>query len=288
MKKNIALVLSSGGARGFAHIGVIKELEKHGYKITSIAGSSMGALVGGIYATGQLNKLETWLRSLDVREVIRLTDITISKKGLVKGEKIIKKMKEIIPERNIEDLSIPFCAIATDIKNGKEVVFKKGKLYDAIRASVSIPTVFHPYKMDKSYFVDGGVLNPVPANRVNRQDNDLLVVVNVNARIPFEKKLQDKDLTHEKLLKPYIDSLQKKIEKIIPRNKKDEIGMFNLTNKSISLMLNKISELTIHNSNPDLIINISRNSIGTYDFYKTNEIIEIGERAAKEALDEFN
>ena len=129
--KNVALVLSSGGARGFAHIGVIKVLEKEGFKITSVAGTSMGALVGGIYATGQLTNFEEWICSLDIKEVLRLTDLSISNKGLVKGKKIIEKMKEIVPERNIEDLAIPFCAVATDILNGTEKIFTRGKLYDA-------------------------------------------------------------------------------------------------------------------------------------------------------------
>ena len=112
MKRNIALVLSSGGARGFAHIGAINILEKEGFNITSAAGTSMGVLVGGIYATGQLKSFEEWVCSLDIKEVLRLTDFTISKQGLVKGRKVIDKMKEIVPDRNIETLPIPYCAVA--------------------------------------------------------------------------------------------------------------------------------------------------------------------------------
>jgi NTE family protein len=152
MIKNVALVLSSGGARGGAHIGAIKVLEQNGFRITSIAGTSMGALIGGIYATGQLQAFEEWISSLDLWEVLRLTDFSISKKGFVKGKKVIEKIKEIVPEHNIEDLPVPFCAIATEILSGTETIFTKGNLYEAIRASISIPTVFQPDKQEYQYY----------------------------------------------------------------------------------------------------------------------------------------
>jgi NTE family protein len=283
--KNVALVLSSGGARGFAHIGVIKVLEKEGYKITSVAGTSMGALVGGIYATGQLANFEEWICSLDIKEVLRLTDLSISNKGLVKGKKIIEKMKEIVPERNIEDLDIPFCAVATDILNGNEKIFTRGKLYDAIRASISIPTVFQPFQIGENHYVDGGVLNPIPINRITRRENDLLVVVDVNSLIPFEREPAVEDNTIYKKYFRQLKIIQNKQNSVIPRNKKDEISLFNLTNKSISLMLHQISALTLKNYKPDLSINISKESFGTYDFYKAREIIREGESAARKALE---
>ncbi|MCD4768939.1 MAG: patatin-like phospholipase family protein [Bacteroidales bacterium] len=284
MKKNIALVLSSGGARGFAHIGVINELQQQGFNITSIAGSSMGALVGGIYATGQLKQLEEWVTSLDIMEVLRLTDFSISSKGLVKGKKVIEKMKEIVPEVNIEDLSIPFCAVATDIVNDTEKTFTNGSLYDAIRASISIPTVFRPFRIADDFFVDGGVLNPVPVNRVKRETGDSLVVVNVNARIPYLKEATSKVVHLDNKYLQQIKLIQKKLSNTIPRNKKDDIGMFNLMNKSISLMLHQISTLTLEHNKPDLLINISRESFGAYDFYKAQDIIKAGEVAAQNAL----
>ena len=284
MKKDVALVLSGGGARGFAHIGVINELLRNGYNITSVAGTSMGALVGGIYATGELKQFEEWVCSLDIREVLRLTDLSISKKGLVKGNRIIKKLKEIVPDRNIEDLSIPYCAVATDIVKGTETIFDKGNLYDAIRASISIPTVFQPFKIDNNFFVDGGVLNPIPINRVQRTDNDILVVVDVNAQIPHETigTVSKKEIDNKYLKQ--LKTIQNKIANIIPKSKKDNIGMFNLTTKSISLMLHQISVLTIENNRPDILINISREAFGIYDFYKAKEILKLGELAAVKVL----
>ncbi len=284
MKRDIALVLSSGGARGFAHIGVIKVLEQKGYRIRSVAGTSMGALVGGIYATGQLRQFEEWVSALDIREVLRLTDLTVSNKGLFKGKKIIDKMKEIVPDRNIEDLPIPFCAVATDIIEGTEMVFTSGKLFDAIRASISIPTVFQPFKTGSSYYVDGGVVNPVPINRVKRHKNDLLVVVAVNANIPYEKIQPDPEKSLDNKLLKQIRLIQSKLSKDIPRSKQDDIGIFNLTNRSISIMLNQIALLTVGNHRIDIMVNISKEAFGTYDFYKAKDIIHEGEEAALRAL----
>jgi NTE family protein len=284
--KNIALVLSSGGARGYAHIGAIKVLENNGFRITSVAGTSMGALVGGIYATGQLNLFEEWICSLDVREVLKLTDFTISKKGLVKGKKVIEKIKEIVPDRNIEDLEIPYCAVATDIIEGREVVFTKGNLYEAIRASISIPTVFQPYKIGNNYYVDGGLMNPIPVNRVWRSTNDLLVVVDVSAPIPYEKKTDEHDQFYNGKYSEQIRIIKEKVSHLIPSKKPEEedLGIFNLSNMSIGTMMRKICELTLEKHKPDLLINISKESFSTYDFYKAREIIKEGEEAALRTL----
>ncbi len=282
--KDIALVLSGGGARGCAHIGAIKVLEQQGFRITSIAGTSMGALVGGIYATGQLDAFENWLVSLDIREILKLTDITISKKGLVKGEKVIKKIKEIVPDRNIEDLRIPFCAVATDIISGKEVVFTKGDLYEAIRASISIPTVFQPPMIGDSYMVDGGIVNPVPVNRVHRSGNDMLVVINVCSTIPSHGKITEKDRPPDKRNMRYAGLIREKLTNLKPAKKRQDIGIFNLSNKSIATMIARISELTLEIYQPDLLISVSKDSFNAFDFYKAKEIIKEGESAALQAL----
>lgn len=286
MIRDVALVLSSGGARGYAHVGVIKVLERNGFRITSIAGTSMGALVGGIYATGRLNAFERWANSLDIMEVLKLTDFTISKKGLVKGKKVIEKIKEIVPERNIEDLEIPFCAVATDILNGTEVLFTKGNLYEAVRASISIPTVFQPHRIGKRYFVDGGLINPIPVNRVKRSDNDILVVVDVSAPIPYDKKTVDAEQYNDSRYSEQIRIIREKLNNLIPSRKEndEDISIFNLSNMSIGTMMRRISELTLEKHRPDLLISISKESFSTYDFYKATEIISEGEEAAVRAL----
>lgn len=285
MKKNVALVLGSGGARGVAHIGVINELVKQGYNITSISGTSMGALVGGMYATGNLKTFGDWMCSLSKLDVLNLVDFTLSLNGLIKGNKILKEMKEMVPDRNIEDLSIPFSAVATDIINGKEIVFEQGSLYDAIRASISIPTVFKPFNYNGLKLVDGGVLNPIPINRVKRHKDDILIVVNLGSDkkhsiTNLKENIIDSDKTHNK----YISKIHDTINNIIPENKTDKIGYYNLLNKSTSLMIQKISELTLEKYNPDILIELSRDAFGTYEFYKSQEIIEFGENETRKAL----
>ena len=167
-KQKVALVLSMGGARGIAHIGVIEELLRHNFEITSIAGSSMGAMVGAMYASGKLEECKEWLYSWDKRKMWELADLTLSRDGLVKGDRFIKELKQIIPVMNIEDLPIPYVAMATDIVCDQEVRFDSGNLYDAIRATISIPMLFRPLRKDGMVLIDGGILNPLPLNQVHR------------------------------------------------------------------------------------------------------------------------
>lgn len=164
--KDVALVLSSGGARGLAHIGAIEELESHGYHISSIAGCSMGALIGGVYAAGKLKEFREWMKTIDRKKMIELTDFSFSINHLAKGTRIIGTIMEFVPDMAIEDLPVPYCAVATDLKVGREVVFNKGSLFEAIRASISMPSFYEPVQRDGMVLIDGGILNPIPLNRV--------------------------------------------------------------------------------------------------------------------------
>jgi len=293
MKKTVSLVLSSGGARGIAHIGVIEELENRGYTIGSVSGTSMGALVGGIYAAGGLKLLKEWMLTLDRLEVFSLVDFTLTRSGMVKGEKVLKEMRKLIPDKNIEDFSIPYTAIATDIINDKEVVFDKGSLYNAIRASISIPTVFTPFEHQGVKMVDGGVINPIPLNRVKRSENDLVVAVDVNARIPFVSTISKKQIAEENKIKKdkrfskYINLLSGRINAFIPKHEKDKLGYFNLMNKTTSLMVHQLTRQSIKQYKPDVLINIPHQAFGTFDFYKTAEIIKMGEELTRKTLDDF-
>ena len=174
-----ALVLASGGSRGLAHIGAIEVLEERGFEITSVAGASMGALVGGLYAAGGLDAFKEWMKTVDRMKVLFLMDFTIGNGGFVKGDKVISELESIIPDKRIEDLDIPFAAVATDIRHRKEAVFDKGSLYDAIRSSISLPSVFTPNRIGNMLLIDGGVVNPIPLNRVARTPGDLLVAVDL-------------------------------------------------------------------------------------------------------------
>ena len=290
MKKNVALVLSGGGARGIAHIGVIEELEKQGFEIKSISGTSMGALVGGVYAAGKMQEYKNWMYTLNKLEVFNLVDFNVGIQGLIKGDRVFKKMKEFIPDRNIEDLEIPYAAVAADIINNKEVVFTEGSVYNAVRASVAIPTVFTPVKTDEGLLVDGGVVNNIPVNRVKRTPDDILVVVNVSAHIPVykpiisEKERDRKESVYQKKVSEFKNHLQK----INPLNNDKKIGYFDLINKTINLMIYHNAYVSFEQQPPDIMIEVSHNSCGTMDFYKAEEMVEIGRYAAIRSLDKYN
>lgn len=178
--KNVALALSSGGPRGFAYIGAIEVLQERGYRITSVAGASAGALVGGIFAAGGLDAFKEWLYGLDPVQVVSLMDYAPSKNYLVKGDRVIRAIRKRVPDVRIEELPIPFAAVATDLFTGEEVVFREGPLFDTIRASISIPSMFRPVKWRGRTLVDGGLVNTFPLGRVQRSGDDILVGFNVN------------------------------------------------------------------------------------------------------------
>ena len=178
--KKVALALSSGGARGFAYIGALEELEARGYTVSSIAGTSIGSLVGGMYASGNLAKFKDWLFDLNTWKVFSLMDISLSMNSIVKGDRIIQSIQEIVPNIKIEDLNIPYCAIATDLYTGREVIFDSGDLYEAIRASISIPSMFRPVEYGNTLLVDGHSSNCLPLNRVKRTEGDILVGFDLN------------------------------------------------------------------------------------------------------------
>jgi NTE family protein len=286
MKRNIALVLSGGGARGTAHVGVIEELLKQGYQISSIAGTSMGSLVGGMYALGKMDEFKHWICSLDRLKVFNLVDFSIGQQGLVKAEKVIKTMQEFAADTNIENLSIPYAAVAADIINREEVVFRTGSIYKAIRASIAIPSVITPVKTETGVLVDGGVMNNIPVNHVHRTEGDLLVVVDVNADIPVqfpaktEKETKEQKSQYQKKIQEFYSHLQK----INPLHNDDKLSYFNVVNHSINLMIYQIAQLHLEKYTPDIKIEISRDSCGIYDFYKADELIEMGRYAARESL----
>jgi NTE family protein len=180
MKKRVALVLGSGGARGYAHIGVIEEIERRGFDIACIAGCSMGAVVGGIYAAGKLNDYRDWIESLDYLDVLRLVDVSF-RLGAIRGEKVFGQIRKIVGEINIEDLRIPYTAVATDLTNQQEIWFQEGCLHQAMRASAAIPSLFTPVMQGNRMLVDGGLLNPLPIVPVVSSHCDLIIAVNLNA-----------------------------------------------------------------------------------------------------------
>ena len=288
MRRSVSLVLSSGSARGVAHIGVIEELERQGFEIKSIAGSSMGAMVGGIFASGNLKVYRDWMCKLDKTAVFNLVDFTISTNGLVKGSKVIKALQLIVPDINIEDLPMSFTAVATDIKNRSEVIFEKCSLYEAIRASISIPTVLIPFMLDEMVLIDGGVLNPIPINRVKRNENDLLVAVDLNSSGSIEAEdVSKKAASEEAAESTFLAFIRNKGVRFFPKTKGNQLNYYSLLTQSVSLMTQQISAMTIERYHPDIVITIPNNSFGTFDFYKSAEIIQAGELATRKSLQKF-
>ena len=298
MSRNVALVLSSGGARGIAHIGVIEELTKSGYTITSVAGTSMGALVGGMLAKRTLPEFTEWMLAFTKMDVIKFMDLTIGHGGLIKGEKLMKVLADYIGDVNIEDLAIPFSCVAADLIGHKEYVFNKGSLLQAIRASSSIPTVLLPVSLDGMLLVDGGVLNPLPLDLVKRSNGDILIAVNVNANIPYESPVQKPE--HADLEKYYgkmraalnekwagvIDHYIEKY-RIGKMPKPKPANMFDVISESIILAQNKAAEIYVEKYKPDILIETSVNIASSFDFFKSEELIEAGRLACRKALDKI-
>lgn len=292
MEKKVALVLSGGGARGLAHIGVIEELEKRGFEICSVAGTSMGSVIAGVHALNKTGVLKKWAYSLDRRKVFNLVDFTVNKHGMVRGEKVFKKMKTLIPDQLIEDLPIPYAAVAVDMISKKEVVFTQGSLYDAMRASVSIPNVFTPVKQDHQLLVDGGVMNNIPIDHIARCKDDILIAVNVNADVPMppapaipDSEQKKKESRYNRRTKEFYKQLQKITS---TEHDEEDLGYFNLISRTIDLMTWRIDELLLERHNPDILIEIPRESSTLWDFYKAEELVELGRRIATDKLDEFS
>lgn len=285
MKKNVTLVLSGGGARGLAHIGVIEEMESRGYIIGSIAGTSMGALVGGVYAAGKMNEYKEWVYNLDKQKIFKLLDFSFSNQGLIKGDKVLNKMKEFIPDANIEDLKIKYTATAFDLSQNKEIVFKEGSLYNAIRASISIPTVLTPVISGDSVLVDGGVVNNIPIRNAIRTENDTLFAVYVNADIPVHHIKVAEKIKKQALYMQKINEFRKGLNKSGITDDRKKFHYFNLINDTIAVMTNHLASTIIKNNPPDILVEISKKTCGTYDFYKAEELVEIGRYAAREKLD---
>jgi NTE family protein len=194
-----------------------------------------------------------------------------------------------VPDTNIEDLKIAYSATAADIENHKEIVYRSGSLYEAIRASIAIPMVITPVIKDNAIIVDGGVVNNLPISNIKRYKGDLLVAVYVNANVqPIKLKVSKKEEKEKKSV--YLQKLNEFYEQlnlISPKPKKEKIGYFNLIDKTIVSASLQMVQLTIEKYQPDILVNISRDTCGTYDFYRAEELVEIGRLSAVNALDEF-
>ena len=258
----------------------------------------MGALVGGIYAAGGLDAFKEWMKTVDRMKVFNLMDFTIGNGGFVKGERVIEELKSIIPDRKIEELPVHFTAVATDILHRREVVFGSGSLYDAIRSSISLPSVFTPNRIGDMLLIDGGVVNPVPVNRVRRIPGDILVAVDLNGPYIWkydtdadEKKRGRLRQRLEKMVDTISDKvLKEKVEASLPaksekeKEDEDDMGIVSILNQSSSMMIQTNADLTLQLYPPDILVRIAKNAYGTMEFYKYDEIVSLGRSKMEAAL----
>ncbi len=285
--KTVSLVLGSGGARGMAHIGVIHELEKNGYEIAAISGCSMGALVGGVYAAGKLNEFEKWIRSITKVDMLTMLDISWGNDGLVKGDKIINTLKEVVGDLLIEDLPIPYTAVATDITNEREVWINSGSLFDAIRASISLPLFFTPVQLDGCYLIDGGVLNPVPIAPTFSDDTSLTIAVNLGG--PEEKNVISKSSqASENNQSPFQQRISEYINKLSSVKSgglESKLGAYDVANQAFDAMQSTIARMKLAAYPADINIDIARNACGTLEFHLADEMIALGRDKTKASLE---
>lgn len=293
MEKSVALVLSSGGARGLAQIGVMEELEKQGFCITSVAGTSIGSWIGGMYAMGQLNHFTESVCSLNRLEILSLMNFTLSTHGVLSVERAFRKMEREIPDVLIEDLKIPYVAMATDIINKKEVAFTEGSLYKAIRASIAIPAIITPVREHNRILVDGGLLNPLPIKQVYRNPGDILVAVNLYGTDEAERE-KHKSLNGSTSNDTRGDMPDKTVMTAgikmtsFSDDNKQTLNYISIFEEMVGLILQSNVDNALDMYKPDITIHIPKNSAKAFDFHKAEELIEKGRIEARKSIEQYN
>jgi len=297
MATSVSLVLGSGGARGLAHIGVIRCLEDRGYHIDYVAGAPIGALIGGIYAAGKLDDYAEWVCALQRRDIVRLLDWSFGGQALFKGERIIEVLRELVGERDIEELPIGFTAVAAELLRGREVWLNRGPLFDAIRASIAMPSVFAPVRRGGRLFVDGGLIDPVPVAPTLNRNNDITLAVDLNG--PREQGLppQERASRHETEVSPrgdaqdyaaritqFLSSLMPSVSEQGTTTQHDEPSMVELVTRSMDIMQTTIANFRLAAYDP-VVIMIPRNVCGFFEFHRARALIDLGYRRAAESLD---
>lgn len=317
-KNTIALALGGGGARGYAHIGAIRELERQGYEITAIAGTSMGAVIGALYAAGKLDEFEAWARKLTKLDVVGLMDFSIGKAGTIRAERILSVVDQMLEGVQIEELPIPFTAVATDLIDNAEVLFQSGPTTLALRASVAIPGVISPVIIDGKLLGDGGMVSPVPVAPLKKAKARRLVAVDLaRGRLvnPFEREISEhflkravnntvqasKTVVAEVASRPGSRKLAKQlgvdtsIQQIV--NGVPETPLQKIINDvpkairsadvilmSIQTMQQQLTETEFSRYRPDLVVGVPIDACGTLEFHQAKPMIELGEKLTAQAL----
>lgn len=280
-KRRLALVLGSGSARGWAHIGVIKALEAAGIKPDIVCGSSIGALVGAAYAAGELERFESWVRSLSLRDVVSLMDFRMNG-GMLKGERLMNFFQKHFMDCPMEALQLPFVAVATDLHTGQEVWLKEGSTIEAVRASIALPGLFSPYKVNERLLVDGGLVNPVPVSVARAMEADFVVAVDLNADI-LGRHLEA--LPNPKLRSmlgsAWLSRLPPSVSALLPLTNSTETAepmpsLIDVLASSINIMQVRITRSRLAGDPPDVVIAPRLASFGLLDFHRADQAIEQG------------
>ena len=305
VNKKVALVLGSGGARGLAHIGAIEALEERGYTITSIAGCSMGSIIAGMYAAGELNKAKEWFLSVDKQLILRMMDINLlSGNSLVKGQRIIHELETVVPDRLIENLNIPCSIVASDMVNTDEVIFRSGSLFEAVRASISIPLFFQPVQMDDKLLIDGGILNPLPLHVIQRTEGDILVAMDISGKdsMPTEEMpdpidvdgkiatIEAKGFDVPEVLEKQLRQLGKKVDALRESRARDlgkKVNYFSMLDRMSDMQIQQNTLLALRLTPPDIHAVMRQYAYNTFDFDKAEEIIGQGHMLMTNALVEY-
>jgi NTE family protein len=297
--REISLVLGAGGARGLAHIGVIEVLEAAGFKIVASAGTSMGALVAGMHAAGKLAEYRDWTQALQRTDILRLLDFAFGHPGLIKGDRVIGVLRELVGDRLIEELPVRFTAVATDLAAQREVWINRGSLFDAIRASIAIPMIFTPHYVNGRELVDGGLLAPVPIAATRQTLADLVVAVDVNAR--NARPLVAPDATELQRVQPppvtveangwtarvaaLVETWWDKKPADTPHHQQAaRTGMIDLMSRSLDTMQAQLSRLQLAQDPPDLLIRVPGDVAMFHEYWRGPELIQAGRDAAEKAL----
>lgn len=295
MNQTVSLVLGSGGARGLAHIGVIHELEKRGYKIRTITGCSVGSLIGGFHCAGKLDVFEEWVCNLSEWDVVRFLDISLTARdGMVKGDLIMDTLRNLIGDQQIEDLPIPLTAIATDIVNRKEVWLSKGSLFDVMRASMAMPGIFTPKRINGQVLVDGGLLDPLPSAPATSDGTDLTIAVSLSGRDmkePYGPNPPEQPLSkigrYRKSIDAFLDRVQNTLgmETESKQHEERELGLTDIMLGMFDTMQGAIERYRLAAYPPDVLIEIPNNICQTHEIYKARALVAAGRYWAAEALE---
>ena len=295
----IGIALGSGAARGWAHVGVLQALIEEGIEPDIVCGSSMGALVGAAYIAGELETLEKWACSMEWRDIVGFLDIDLTSGGLIQGKRIMSFMQTLREDAPIESFQKPFVAIATDLTTGREIWLQQGSIVDAVRASIALPGLFSPVKLNDKWLLDGGLVNPVPVSACRALGADIIIAVNLNGdlvdkrpRTSPAKKSRDKTLPHhmevlDKLFKGLPTKISSSLEKIAPdllvsRNKTP--GYFDVSAGAINIMQNQITRSRLAGEPPHIMLTPQIQGLGILEFNRAEEAIEEGRKTVERAL----